>query len=181
LTPELVAVRERLLAWAKDGTVEFRYSGTHICEISPLNTQYLDASEARAEMLIALCGNKTLVSLDVLLALEIRALSSKSGPTQNVYSNNGDWFPPISNIVTPVSMVETINRVKEVAHESGMSRKDRRALMRKTFKRNSLREDTKDYLISQRKDALKEILSVYPMRDKDALIISNYIFWQGNS
>lgn len=170
------AIRDRLIAWADSDEVEFWYSGAHISEMSPLQPQYVDAAKTRGELLVALCGRKALVSFDELMLREITAVAQDSGPPADVYSDTGDWFPPIKDFMSPVSLVDTIKKDLELAtREQGANRAQRRAIKQRAFKGNNLSTEAKRHLLSNQMDNLKEVLCAYPMREEDARVLYNQV------
>lgn len=174
LTPEMAAVRDRLVAWANSGEVEFRYSGAHISEMSPLEPQYVDAAKSRGKLLVALCGRKALVSVDELMRREIAAVACDSGPPTDVYSDTGDWFPAIKDFVSPVSAVEIVKKEFDtITKGHGMNRAQRRKGKRNFVKGNNLTAEAKRLLMSGQKGAVQEILNTYPMREQDARVLHN--------
>ena len=160
LSPEITTVRERLLAWAASGEVEFRYSGVHISEMSPQRAQDAGAAAARADMLVSLCGSHCLFEWHVLVESEIMATAQDSGPPTLVYSNTGDWFPKITDFVSPVAQLDLLKRLDQSAREQRLNRAQRRALNQTTLKRNRVRASAKKSLLAKQEAGLKEMLSV---------------------
>lgn len=176
LDNEAAAIRDRLIAWADSGEVDFRYSGAHISEMSPLQPQYVDAAKTRGELLVVLCGRKTLVSFDELMRREITAVAQDSGPPADVYSDTGDWFPPFKDFISPVSVVETVKKEFDaITKGHGMNRAQRRKGKKSLVKGNNLTAEAKQHLMSGKAGALKELLSVYPMREQDARVLHNLV------
>jgi len=116
-----------------------------------------------------------LISFDRLLALELRATDSRPVRDEDVLSTNGDWFPSIDGIVSPVQWADTIAGVDETARGLGMNRAQRRAAKHKFFKRGGLSSGTRRSL-SQDVDSFdyREIMKKYPMRLHDAKVIVRY-------
>lgn len=138
-TPQLgdraATICDRLVAWANSGEVEFRYSSAHISEMSPLEPQHAEKAQERVALLVALCGRKTMVSIDEIMRREITAYVQDSGPPNDVYSDVGDWFPPIDDFISPVSLVETFKKdLEAAAREQGTNRVQRRAIKRRALK-----------------------------------------------
>lgn len=176
LIPEMAAIRDRLVAWANSGEVEFRYSGAHISEMSPLEPQYVDAAKSRGKLLVTLCGRKTFVSIDELMRREIVAVAHDSGPLDDVYSDTGDWFPAIKDFISPVSAVEIIKKEFDtITKGHGLNRAQRRKGKKSFVKGNKLTAEAKRHLMSGQMGALKEILNTYPMREQDARVLHNLV------
>lgn len=172
----LGVVRNRLLAWAATGEVEFRYSSAHICEMSPLKPEYVGAARARADLLVALCGRKAMVSIDEIMRREITALAHDSGVSADVYSDTGNWFPPIKDVISPVSLLDNFkNDLDAIIKEQGANRAQRRAIKRRALKGNKLSAEAKRHLLSNQMESMKELLLSYPMREEDARILHKYV------
>lgn len=176
LDSEAAAIRDRLIAWADSGEVEFRYSGAHISEMSPLQPQYVDAAKTRGELLVALCGRKALVSFDELMRREITAVAHDSGPPGDVYSDTGDWFPSIKDFISPVSVVEKVKKECDATTKGhGMNRAQRRKGKKSFVKGNNLTAEAKHQLMSGQMRVVQKILSSYPMREQDARVLHGFV------
>lgn len=176
ITPELQSVKSRLIELANSGQVEFRYSSAHICELSPLETQFIDAAERRADLLVSLCGRRALVSFDELLRMEIEAVSQNAPRLKEVFSDTGDWFPPIDEIFSPISARANLrDSLKESIEELGLNRTQKRALEKKASRNGKLRPAAVNYCKTNQQDGIEEILKQYPMREKDAKVLGNYV------
>lgn len=175
LSRGLDAIRDRLVAWAASGEVEFRYSGAHISEMSPLAPQYVGAAKARGDLLVELCGRKTMVSIDEIMRREITAVTQHSGPPADVYSDTGDWFPPLNDFLSPVSLVDTVKKELEaITREQGANRAQRRAIKRRALKGNNLSAEAKRHLLTNPMERLKEVLLTYPMREEDFRVLHRH-------
>lgn len=175
-TPQLVELRKKLIQWADSGDVEFWYSGTLLSEMAPLDSRYADASVARTELLVRLCKTQALISFDRILQQELKNLEVGTLETVSpaVYSYSGDWFPEISDVITPVSWLESIREFDITAKQLGLNREARRKLQKQLFTNgqptNAMRE-----ILAEQEIALAEILQLYPMREQDALVLGNYV------
>ena len=78
-TPELKSIRKDLLDWRDSGEVEFWFSSTAIVEMAPLDVAATPLAEARADLLVALCGRNALVSPDMLVREELQRVGQEGG------------------------------------------------------------------------------------------------------
>lgn len=175
-TPQLERLREKLIQWADSGDVEFWYSGTLLSEMAPLDSQYADASIARTDLLVRLCKTQALISFDRILQQELQNLGGGTLETASlaVHSYSGDWFPELTDVISPVSWLESIRELDTTAKQHGLNREARRKLQKQLFKKgqpkNAMRE-----LLAKQDIALAEILKLYPMREQDALVLGHYV------
>jgi hypothetical protein len=117
-----------------------------------------------------------MVSIDEIVRREIKALVQDSGLPTDIYSDTGEWFPPIKDIISPVSLVDTFKKALEIATgEHGANRAQRRAIKRRAFKGNNLSAEAKRLLLSNQMENLKEVLLAYPMREEDARVLYNQV------
>jgi len=175
-TPELNEIRERLIQWADSGDVEFWYSGTVLIEMAPLSAGAVDASVARTELLVRLCNTQALISVDRILQYEFQNLSAEA-PTVSLlpfYSYSGDWFPELTDVISPVSWLEGIREFDIAAKQQGLNRQSRRKLHKQLFKKG---QPTTGFLgvLTQQKFAFDEISQQYPMREQDAEVLWDYV------
>ena len=163
-------IRLELIRFAESGLVNFVFSGAHLSEMAPLDSQYTQAATARAELLVALCGRKAFISFDRLIKFEIARLINPSLPPIEVLSNDGTWFPEMKDILSPVKWADIVRPAKNKIEESGLNRHQRRTLKRK------LRQQ-KDELINHidSNADLSQILEIYPMRPENGDVIKKYI------
>jgi hypothetical protein len=174
LTPQLSSIRDQLLSWSVSGEVEFRYSAAHILEMSPLDAAYNSLAEARAALLVALCGTKAFISFDRVVSSEMSALAEKNEPS-DIISDRGDWFPDMEGVISPLSGVEKVNAFDDVAKAEGRNRAERRAAHRRAFKNGKPRKATKQIFGNSEESTLQEMLALYPMREQDARVLVRYI------
>ncbi|QDZ28698.1 hypothetical protein [Noviherbaspirillum sp. UKPF54] len=176
---ELAAIRERLAGWARSGEVDFRYSAAHIIEMSPLRAEHTEAAERRAELLFQLCGTKTLISFDLLLQKELEAMGGSGSVVP--FSDNGEWFPELTDLMSPVSWADNIKSIGVQLKELGANRALRRQQMRAHFKDGKPRAKTLDTLSEQQSAGLKEMMKLYPMRPADAKVLSDYVLGRASA
>lgn len=182
-TTETIAIRSRLQQWASSGAVEFWYSAAHITEMAPLDAKYADAAEARAGVLVSLCSTNALISFDRLFLAELRGLESRSGPPSDVYSKTGDWFPEISDVISPVSRLDYAKVVQGASQELGLNRQSRRHLKTHLLRAGQPRAGSRKAFADLRDSAtlLEEMLANYPMRPEDAEILRDYFFGKASA
>lgn len=162
-----IEICEKLRCWAKSGEVEFVFSGAHLSEMAPLNASYTPAAAARADLLVELCGRKSFISCDRLLAFELASIYQPLDCKELVLSRNAEWFPDIGDFVSPLKGVnQTVN---EVGKQHGLNRQQRRQLKLTLFK------NSQPGLTNDISDSYGELLASYPMREQDAKMISQYV------
>jgi hypothetical protein len=162
-----IEVCEKLRCWAKSGEVEFVFSGAHLSEMAPLDASYAPAAAARADLLVELCGRKSFISCDRLLAFEIMSIYQPLDCKELVLSRNAEWFPDIGDFISPLKVVnQTVN---EIGKQHGLNRQQLRELKLRLFK------DSQLGLTNDISDSYRGILASYPMREQDAKIISQYV------
>lgn len=162
-----IEVCEKLRCWAKSGEVEFVFSGAHLSEMAPLDASYAPAAAARADLLVELCGRKSFISCDRLLAFELMSIHQPLDCKELVLSRNAEWFPEIDGFISSLKVVnQTVN---EVGKQQGLNRQQRRQLKRTFIKKSS------PELTNNISDSYREILASYPMREQDAKVISQYV------
>lgn len=178
-TPQVVAMRDRLLEYGKSNTVEFRFSTVHLSEMAPLDAESADAAERRADLLVELCGRKCLVSFDRLLSTEVQAACGAAPSPINPFSDCGEWYPELNDVLSPISWAERIKEQNNALAEQGLNRAQRRYAKRKAFKARKPRKKFFDELNGDSGEAMAEVLSLYPMRKDDAAVL--YSFVLGNA
>lgn len=176
LTVTLDKVRLELLRLAESGQVIFAFSGAHLSEMAPLNSQYTPAATARAELLVKLCGRNAFISYDRLIALEIARLANPELPPVQALSNDATWFPDLKDIISPVQLADLKQPIDKVIKEKGLNRHQRRTMKRKLFKANQPTAEMRELVNHIGSYAnFNEILSIYPMRPQDAQVLGRYV------
>lgn len=174
-TPPLVELREKLIQWADSGDVEFWYSGTLLSEMAPLESRYADASVARTDLLVRLCKTQALISFDRILQQELHNLGARTEiGSSAVFSYCGEWYPEITDVISPVSWLESVREIDVTAKQHGLNREARRKLKRQLFKNEQPTKAMRE-LLAKQEIALAEILQKYPMREQDALVLGRYV------
>lgn len=109
-TAEVRDIREQLLAWARAGSVDFRYSQVHISEMAPTREDKIEEAILRVGLLCKLCGPCCLIGYWEVLQLERLRLERKDPKFGTVFSNRGEWFTGIDETVS--KMLEGISEAK---------------------------------------------------------------------
>lgn len=171
----LTPVLERLREWSRRGEVVFCFSGTHLSEMSPLDSKYADAAERRASLLAELCNRNALISLEKLIVQELLRGHGIAEAMPQVHAPTGDWFPEGVAEMSPVGDVDLGKRIVDVIGEVASNRAIRRKVERKALKKGKARSALRSAVVANaRSGSLDEILARYPMRPADARVIARY-------
>jgi len=174
-TEELTAVLRQLKQWVSEERIVCCFSGTHLCEMAPLDVAYSEVAESRANLLVELCGRNALISLDRLVAGELKKSVGLSANLPLVHSTVGNWYPDGVELVLPVDKLEIAAEIQDVIQSTAMGRTQRRAAQRKALKGGKPRPAMyASILANARSGSLDEILEKYPMRPEDARVLSRY-------
>lgn len=175
-TEELAGLLVQLKRWISENRIVCCFSGTHLCEMAPLDTASSAAAESRARLLVDLCGHNALISQDRLLAGELNHALKLSAMCPEVHSPDGNWYPEGVEFVLPNSQLEIAAEIQNVIQTSGMSRAERRAAERKSLKGGKPRPGMYAAILTNaRSGPLDEILEKCPMRPEDARVLSRYV------
>jgi hypothetical protein len=178
-TPEIARTREALRRFAATNQVQFVFSGVHLSEMAPLQTQFSPAATARADLLVELCGSYAFVSFDRLLKLELSSLLNRDVPPYMVLSNNAEWFPELGEILAPFQWESAAAEIDAAVKERGMNRQQRRQLGRKLFKAKAPTSELRNWLAAQDPRAsLDDVVRLYPMHPDNAALLSGYVLGQ---
>ena len=174
-TDELSDVLRQLKQWVSEERIVCCFSGTHLCEMAPLDVAYSEVAESRANLLVELCGRNALISLDRLVAGELKNSVGLSANLPLVHSTVGNWYPDGVELVFPVEKLEIAAEIQDVIQSTAMGRTQRRAAQRKALKGGRPRPSMyASILANARSGSLNEILEKYPMRPEDARVLSRY-------
>ena len=173
---ELTSVLTQLRRWVDEGQIICCFSGTHLCEMAPVDRAYFEAAQSRAGLLADLCGRNALVSQNRLFADELRCALRLTEVLPVVHSPVGNWYPDGVEFISPVSQIELATGIHAAIEDLGLNRKARRMATKKAFKRGNPRTALQaSILANARTGALDEILEKYPMRPQDARVLSRYV------
>ena len=175
-SPALAGIKGRLLSWADEGVIECYFSGIHLSEMAPLDAMYVDAAERRANLLVALCGRRALISADRLFALELRKAIAAQPQETTVYSTVGEWYPEGITEISPIDALEHLKYIREAIREAAPNRKARRLAERKAVRHGRLRGPAQSMILQTSQQAdLSDMLDRFPMRAQDARVISRFV------
>jgi hypothetical protein len=175
-TEELSGVLAQLKQWVSENRIVCCFSGTHLCEMAPLDVAYSDAAESRASLLVDLCGHNALISQDRLFASELKNTLKLVAQLPVAHSPVGNWYPGGIEFVLPINKLEIAAEIQDVIEGSGMNRTERRAAKRKALKGGKPRPTMHAAILTNaRSGSLDEILEKYPMRPEDARVLSRYV------
>lgn len=167
------AMRSALLSLSDKPNLIFTFSGAHISEMAPVESQYADASVRRTSLLVDLCGRNTMISFDRLIKSELERLITQNPEPVLATSSNGEWFPELGSLMTPVDNLDIERSLQRSANDENLNRRGRRALKSTMVKRNGkLRTDVEKKI--GRLD-LSETLKLYPMRPIDARVLTDFV------
>lgn len=174
-TEELSGVLTQLKQWVDEDRIVCCFSGTHLCEMAPLDVAYSDAAESRASLLVDLCGRNALISQDRLFASELKNAIRLTEQLPVVHSPVGNWYPDGVEFVLPINKIEIATEIQQFIQGAGMSRTARRAAERKALKGGKPRPAMHAAILANaRSGSMDEILEKYPMRPEDARVLSRY-------
>lgn len=175
-------IAAQLREWADAGLVQFLFSGIHLVEMAPLDTNSTLAATERVDLLVGLCGRNALVSIDRIVAAELHRLHDPYAASPIVVSNKGEWYPAWGNLVSPVQWADTIREVDLTSKGHGLNRQQRRLAKRKIFKHGRPTAVTRAFLLENEKSSdYKELLEQYPMRPHDARVLGKYILGEATA
>ncbi|MGE3432628.1 MAG: hypothetical protein AB7I22_16625 [Ramlibacter sp.] len=166
LTPELIALKRSLFEMADSGKVQFVFSAAAVCESVALTPEANFLAELKADFLSELCGRNALVSFDRLLKLEVTSLAARVGPPQSMLDLSGTWFPDFtdSDSVSESPWVRMRSLAEADLKKIGMSRQQRRALVRHSIKNDKPRGSFKQHIEQQSTSSLAaELVKQMPM------------------
>ena len=178
---ELETIRADLLELANHPSVTFAFSGVHLAEISPLETQYLHRAISRADLLVDLCGRNALISIDRLFKAEITCLATGASTPPAVLSDNGIWYPEVNDTISPFKHPELKISINRSMEEKGMNRQSRRQANSLLYSGNKPRGLMTEFIKKQADDGdLTEVLKSFPMRPQAADVLQRYMCGQAS-
>ncbi|MGE6321224.1 hypothetical protein ACQKEF_13260 [Pseudomonas oryzihabitans] len=153
-------------------SVIFVYSGAHISEMSPLERKYADSALVRTRLMVELCGRSTMISYDRLMKAELKCLLDLDPKPVNVINNNGEWFPELGSLVSPLEELKLNKMMEDELDKKNLNRKARRMAKATMLKGSGFRGD---YEKRFGKLDTGEVISRIPMRPDDAIVINRYL------
>lgn len=175
-TGTFASILHQLRSIRDEGLATFHFSGILLSEMAPLDPEFTDAAQRRADLLVELCGQNCLISQDRLFAGELRFAGQDTDDPPSIYSSSGEWYPEGIAEISPIGAVAMATNIKEAISDFGLGRKARREAERKALKGGKPRPAVQSSLIANaRAGSLDEILQIYPMRPDDARILGRFV------
>jgi len=169
--------RRTLERYVADGDIRCVFSQAHLVEMAPIDRSRTELATAKADLLVSLCAGYALPSLDRLVAGELAALRDGRPRDIDVIDVDGNWYPPIDDLISDVgTKVFSKDVVSDAIAEFAGNRAQRRAAAKKLLKKGA----PSPLFLRQLKTETPgveclEIQKTYPMRDEDAWVIARYI------
>ena len=176
LTPELTAIRDRLLAYSRSESVRFVFSGVVVCESVPLTPDSAVLAAKKADLLGDLCGENALISFDKLLSKEIAVLLGKAPGPVDAIDPEGNWFPDVGPPDREGTVWERMeDLIDEELKRAGMTRQQRRAKKREFIKNGRPRRELQALLDQHDgREMSAALVTQYPMRPEHANLMTQY-------
>lgn len=158
------------------GDILIVFSCVHVAEFAPLEAKHSVHSEGRIDLLVSLCGKNTLISFDSIIRAEIMALCSGSAEGFEFLNFDGEWYPNLDSIISPVDVADILREEYEKECRSRkLNRHLRRAFKKHLFKKKLPRKSLFSGSEGSGLDSFDDLLEIYPMRKKDAKVISDFV------
>lgn len=165
-----------LRAQISAGKIVCYFSGIHLSEMAPVESQHTNLAVKRAEILVELCGRNCMISFDRIIAAELRSACLGATDSPYPYSGDGEWYPENFSDVLPEVRPSITKSLQSSIREMAPNRRFRRQANALTLRSGGLRGKARDALIrSSRSASNDEILAKYPMRSEDARVLRRYI------
>jgi hypothetical protein len=119
--PELHALLAYLESRVESGDIEIRYSYPLVSEAAPVKPKHIEASRRRFQMMARLCGRRCFANL-----LQLWEAEARGNLAESIYSDRGDWFPPVAQLDTPLT--SPAEAIEASIADSGLNRHSRRKL-----------------------------------------------------
>jgi len=175
---ELAKIKQQLIELSGSSRVRFVFSGVHLSEMSPLKPGHAtSAAEARADLLVDLCGRRTMLCFDRLMKLELDALAERKPVSTSVVSENGEWYPEWDeNLINPVEWVETWKSFAEAAKLKGINRATRRNMKSRVTRKGKPTAEVQALLVENEESMDYQMLvQQFPMRLSDAQVLGKFL------
>ena len=165
-------VREQLESLARQGTVQFFYSGSMLSEISPVRESDLLLAKKRGDLLSRLCGHQAMISFDRIFAGELDQLHGANIDPRLAWSLQGDWFPDVNEIMP--SRVEKGDLLKgaleNAISEKATNRKARRAVRSMAIGKRGIRRGVLPPF-----EAVEPPTETLPIRPEHYVVVGEYL------
>lgn len=169
-TPEIIELESELVNWRNAGLIEIRFAYPHLIEAAPVGLQYIETSTLRAQKITELCQGKALAAQDKIFMAEIRSLIGESDKPYNVYMDDGDWLPDISdNFNGTDEIFDHAKQIQKTIAGMGLNRADtRKALKQFLTTDGKLRPLGKELLKKNIPETVVAICEKYPLDEEMA-------------
>lgn len=171
----LIGIKARLENFARNRTVQFLYSSVLVSEIAPVERGTPSDAAKRASLMEILCGRTTFISLSSIFKIEFESIGFGRVSRSALVSRNGDWFPSLENIVTPVDIVNKIKDELKKEIPIGNNRRQRRKL-KKSFNNDHKLSKIASMALSHlgSEEIICEMCKLYPMKENNCRIIVDF-------
>lgn len=145
--------------------------------MAPLKSGHaVRAATARADLLVELCGRRTLISFDQLLQRELGGLDRPQANIHPVINQNGEWYPEWEESpISPVQWAETWRAISEETKSHGLNREMRRKLKHKVVRKGKPTFGIQTFLSESAEGFdYSQLVQLYPMRLEDARVLGRY-------
>ncbi|WLG92527.1 hypothetical protein [Pseudomonas cucumis] len=166
-------LRSKLLSLRNASDLMFTFSGAHISEMSPLDQLHASAAIRRTTLLADLCKRNAMISFDRLMKAELENLVARKSERVAAIDTNGQWFPELGNLISPLDELDIAGTVRKQSEEEGLNRKSRRMLKSTMInKQGGFRSNVEK--LGGEVD-LKDLISRVPMRPCDVRVLKKYV------
>lgn len=165
LLAELVELRE-------SDQATYVYSSAIVSECAPLTPSATKFAVERSENISKLCGRNTFISIDRILEREFFSLDSSPPTRDQVLSINGDWFPSVDSLLSPLDRRQGFEKVLA---EKSLNRNQRRTVRSKAMRGGSFRTSAAQSMLAESQETLVEMIRTYPMKHENASLLLKYI------
>jgi hypothetical protein len=175
-SPQTKTVLNDLLRLKEARRAVFFFSGIHLSEMAPTNTDFAEAATRRADLLVQLCDRNALISQDRLLMAELEQAVGAPNAAVVPHSEVGEWYPTGALDFNPLTPLEMGKNVEEAIVETTTNRETRRAARRKALRAGKPRLKLQTSIVEGfRRGPLDDLLKSLPMKPEDARTISNFL------
>lgn len=156
---------DQLCRLVDQGTIEIRFSSVHVIEIAHLDSKSRELALNRAKCLQRLSGGKCFRFWLDISAIECVNLLTGRRVYENVISNNGHWYPDVSELASSLREI-LINEFRRVALENTANRQQRRALERRYFPKGELTSEAVRILEPNRVELMAALSQQFPLSER---------------
>lgn len=168
LTPAFSKILDQLKKFLDEGKINFRFSSVHIAEAASVDIVPNTAAEKRAELIWNLCGNNSVIHHMQMMKAEVKS------DAVSVFSDVGQWYPPISDLLPKNIRALQQNAVTEFLREENLNRKQRRAITRQIHNKKGFTPQISKLLSSSSDETVNNIIKVFPFNDVEANLVAGF-------